>query len=237
MKIKSKALIFSMLVSLPQVLIADDKVEELQKKGAAQFSKCYFCHSLKASVHMTGPSLAGIWNAKAASQKDFELYSDSLKKSGLVWDEKTMQNWLRNPKHLVPGTSMTYDFAGDDESLENLIEFLKVATVPDGYKTVLNKKWISKEFADGQRPRSWIEPSDDQVVEKIEYCKSIYTIYRKASGVSKYWEENINLRVSASDRNGGIKSIRILPTGSLGDRFLILFPSFVSMNKSIKPCK
>jgi cytochrome c len=65
--------------------------------GARAFRACAACHSLEANRNMTGPSLAGIWNRKAGSLPSFPRYSDVMKSSGVVWDDKTLDEYLKNP--------------------------------------------------------------------------------------------------------------------------------------------
>src|SRR5258706_5615413 len=91
------------------------------KRGAQLFRQCMACHSVEPGEHMTGPSLVHAWNHKAAAAKDFQRYSDALKRSGLTWDEKTLDRWLANPAQLVPGTGMTFPGIKDAQGRQDLI--------------------------------------------------------------------------------------------------------------------
>lgn len=78
-------------------------------KGKAYFDQiCAVCHATTANGDgpVAGPTLAGVTGRKAASAKGFALYTDALKKSGLTWDAKTLDEFLTNPMKKVPGTSM-----------------------------------------------------------------------------------------------------------------------------------
>ena len=55
-------------------------------RGAQLFRQCAACHSTVSGEHLTGPSLAHVWNRKAASEREFMRYSDALKRSGLTWN-------------------------------------------------------------------------------------------------------------------------------------------------------
>lgn len=77
-------------------------------RGARIFQNCAACHSLEANKNMTGPSLAGVWNRKAGTIESFARYSPSLVSSGIVWNDQTLDAWIANPQHLVPGNSMTF---------------------------------------------------------------------------------------------------------------------------------
>jgi cytochrome c len=94
-------------------------------RGARAFSQCMACHSVEPERHLTGPSLSHVWGKKAASVESFMRYSDALKRSGLVWDEQTLDKWLTNPQAFVPGTSMTFPGVKDPAVRADLIAYLQ----------------------------------------------------------------------------------------------------------------
>jgi cytochrome c len=57
-------------------------------RGAQAARACMACHSFAPGRHMTGPSLADVWDRKAGTAAGFARYSDALKRSGLVWDAR-----------------------------------------------------------------------------------------------------------------------------------------------------
>src|ERR1700674_707739 len=77
-------------------------------RGATIFQACAACHSTTPGEHMTGPSLAKIWQRKAGRVEDFSRYTEAMKHVDLVWNEETLDRWLVNPDDLIPGTSMTF---------------------------------------------------------------------------------------------------------------------------------
>src|SRR5579863_4830555 len=95
--------------------------------GQRLFSACSACHSLQPDRNMTGPSLAGVWNRKAGSLASFSRCSPALQSSNVVWNDKTLDQWIADPKHLVPGNQMTFPGIKDARERSDLIAFLKDA--------------------------------------------------------------------------------------------------------------
>jgi len=92
------------------------------KAGEAVYSRCLACHSLER--HRTGPKHCGLFGRKAGSAKGFG-FSESLKESNIVWNEKSLDRFLANPMKVVPGTTMTYAGVEDPKERADLIAYLK----------------------------------------------------------------------------------------------------------------
>ena len=91
-------------------------------RGKAVFEKrCTGCHAL--DVDREGPRLAGVFGRKAGSVAGF-TYSAGLKKSGLTWDEATLDKWLSDPDVMVPDNAMSFSVAKAAER-RDIIAFLK----------------------------------------------------------------------------------------------------------------
>src|SRR5262249_46063872 len=96
------ALVLTMLIELAAAQTGD------AAHGERVFRACAPCHSLEADRNMTGPSLADLWNRKAGTLPSFSRYSPALKSSEVIWDDKTLDAWLADPPHFVPGNTMTF---------------------------------------------------------------------------------------------------------------------------------
>src|SRR3981189_1302463 len=99
-------------------------------RGRQDFRACAPCHSLEPDRNMTGPSLANLWGRKAGSLPRFDRYSDALKTSGIIWDDRALDGWLTDPQRMVPDNEMPFEGIGDGRVRADLLAFLKEATRP-----------------------------------------------------------------------------------------------------------
>src|SRR5438552_17778225 len=97
-------------------------------RGQQDFRACAPCHSLEADRNMTGPSLANLWGRKAGSLPSFERYSDALKSSGIIWDDRALDGWLTDPQRMVPDNEMQFAGIRDAIVRADLLAFLKDAS-------------------------------------------------------------------------------------------------------------
>lgn len=97
--------------------------------GEQIYTRCFACHALEHD--RTGSRHCGLFGRKAGSVPGFD-YSDAMKKSGIVWNEKTLALFLADPAKTVPGTSMGYAGVKDAQERGDLIAYLKKATQPGG---------------------------------------------------------------------------------------------------------
>jgi cytochrome c len=93
--------------------------------GEAVYSRCQGCHSLE--YNRTGPKHCSLLGRRAGSAPGYE-YSAAMKKSGIVWSEKTLERFLADPVKTVPGTTMTYAGVPDAKDRADLIAYLKQQT-------------------------------------------------------------------------------------------------------------
>jgi cytochrome c len=86
---------------------------------------CRTCHSLKAGDNRLGPSLHGIMGAKAGQSTGY-AYSQSLRQSGVTWNEATLDRWIENPEAVIPNNNMKpYGGLADAAVRKKIVEFLK----------------------------------------------------------------------------------------------------------------
>ena len=90
--------------------------------GKELFAKrCGGCHSLDRDKE--GPRLHGVYGRPAGSVDSCQ-YSDALKKSGITWNEESLEKWLADPEQLIPGNDMAFHLESADERRE-IVAYLK----------------------------------------------------------------------------------------------------------------
>ncbi|HET6718882.1 MAG TPA: c-type cytochrome [Rhodocyclaceae bacterium] len=93
-------------------------------RGAVIYERCAACHAL--SFDRTGPRHCGLFGRRAGSLAGFE-YSPALRRSQLVWNDATLDRFLKNPMGTIPGTAMGYDGIKDAGERRDLIAYLRAA--------------------------------------------------------------------------------------------------------------
>lgn len=92
--------------------------------GEAIYARCLACHAL--AYDRTGPRHCGLFGRRAGSVAGF-AYSAAMKRSRIVWNDKTLDRFLTNPLQTVPGTAMGYAGVSDGKERADLIAYLKQA--------------------------------------------------------------------------------------------------------------
>jgi cytochrome c len=93
--------------------------------GEAVYARCLACHAL--AYDRVGPRHCGLFGRRAGAVAGFE-YSPAMKRSRLVWSERTLDRFLADPLKTVPGTTMTYAGVPDPKERADLIAYLRSAT-------------------------------------------------------------------------------------------------------------
>lgn len=93
-------------------------------RGEQVYARCLACHAL--AYDRVGPRHCGLFGRRAGNVPQFS-YSPAMKKSGIVWNDKTLDRFLTKPLKMVPGSAMTYDGVADPKDRSDLIAYLKHA--------------------------------------------------------------------------------------------------------------
>jgi cytochrome c len=99
------------------------------KKGANLFkTRCAQCHTVEAGGgNKIGPALHGLFGRKTGSVDGYS-YTDANKQKGITWEDKTLFEYLENPKKYIPGTKMAFAGLKKDKDRNDLITWMKEAT-------------------------------------------------------------------------------------------------------------
>ncbi|MFC4169937.1 c-type cytochrome [Teichococcus aestuarii] len=96
--------------------------------GQRAFNQCRACHTINEGARSgVGPNLHGVIGRKAASLEGFR-YSKAMQDKGaegLVWNEESLTPYLRSPREVVPGTTMSFPGLKDEKRLQDLLAYLK----------------------------------------------------------------------------------------------------------------
>jgi cytochrome c len=85
---------------------------------------CSVCHATQAGQNKVGPSLAGIVGRPSGEQSGF-TYSDAMQGAHVTWDEKTIDDYITDPRKTVPGNKMLFPGVKNPEERQSIIDYLK----------------------------------------------------------------------------------------------------------------
>jgi cytochrome c len=117
-----------LICALPLVLSAcGSKDGGDATRGRELYSQeCAACHSLSASTE-NAPMHCGLFGRKAGTVPGFP-YSEAMRSSGLVWNEKTLDEFLTAPYLSLPGTIMGFPGFSEETDRRDVIAYLKEAS-------------------------------------------------------------------------------------------------------------
>jgi len=181
-------------------------------RGAQAFRACVACHTLEPGRHLTGPSLAGVWGRKAGVLESFPRYSAALKRSGIVWNEGTLDAWLANPQKNVPGNHMLFRGIADERTRADLAAFLRAAA----------------EGGEAVAPRSPASPDLKQappaaLVTALRHCGDTYFLTNGEGDTIPYWEFNLRFKTDSSSSGPAPRKPVLVGQGMQGDRAQVVF--------------
>jgi cytochrome c len=190
------------------------------KRGAQLFQACMACHSVAEGEHLTGPSLAHVWNHKAGSAPGFQRYSDAMKRADVVWNEATLDKWLANPEAFLPGTSMTFAGLKQQKDRLDVAAYLR-AVAENKAPQAASKGGMSMQ---ARKPDLHKAPPEAQV-KSIRYCGDTYTVETADGKSQKIWEFNLRLKTDSSKLGPAPGKPVALGAGMQGDRASVVFAS------------
>ncbi|MEG3637939.1 c-type cytochrome [Magnetococcus sp. PR-3] len=91
---------------------------------------CKVCHDLSAdklSTGRIGPPLWDIGNRSIGSYTGFNGYSETLASmgnNGKIWDRRTLERYLEDPRQFAPGSRMAFTGIIDEEKRMKAVDYL-----------------------------------------------------------------------------------------------------------------
>ncbi len=199
------------------------------ERGKQVFRVCVACHSIEKGAHRTGPSLADIWGRRAGTVDGFRRYSEALKGSNAVWNENTLDQWLKDPQAFAPGNRMKLGNIDDGADRADLIAFLKQVS-KEGSE-------IAGEMQGGMmgfRALDLKAVGPDNQVTAISFCADTYDVTTATGDTHQFWEFNLRLKTDSSENGPPKGAPVIIPGGMRGDRVFVVFSSPEEISPFIK---
>jgi cytochrome c len=230
---------FFWMPTLPSAWAAEGNVAN----GQRLFGTCAACHSLEPNRNMTGPSLAELWNRKAGGLKSFPRYSPALELSGIIWGDKTLDEWLRDPQHLIPGNTMTFPGIKNAQQRADLLAFLKEAAKPGHAPTAADRgdqmgdmgSGMAGMMGGGAVPNLKTLPPEGRV-QSIRYCGDTYKVTTADGKTRDFWERNLRLKTDSSSDGPTQGAPALVGAGMMGDRADVIFSAPEEIGGFISKC-
>jgi cytochrome c len=188
-------------------------------RGERMYRACVACHSLEPNRNMTGPSLAEIWNRKAGSLASFPRYSPALKSAGIIWNDDTLDEWIKDPQHFIPGNTMTFPGMKGARQRADLLAFLKDATQPGHAPKAARGGMMMGVGAVPNLKK--LDPNER--VQSINHCGDTYKVTTADGKVRDFWERNLRFKTDVSDEGPQKGAPALVGAGMMGDRADVIF--------------
>ena len=93
--------------------------------GATSFKKCAACHDVGPTAkNKVGPVLNGVDGRKSGTVAGYN-YSDANKNSGIIWNEESFLDYIKDPKAKIPSTKMAFAGIKNEGEAKSLWAFIK----------------------------------------------------------------------------------------------------------------
>lgn len=214
-------------------------------RGARAFQQCTMCHSVEPGRHLTGPSLAHVSGKKAGTAEGFNRYSEPLKRSGIVWNDKSLDQWLANPQAFVSGNYMAFAGIKDTTTRSDLIAYLNA--VSEGKAPAAQSRgggmmgrgmkgggMMGGGMMGSSGPANLKQADAGSQVASLQHCRDTYVIKTAGGATTKVWEYNVRLKTDSSSNGPNPGKPVMTDSGMSGDRISIIFASPTELSRFIK---
>ncbi len=124
----------ALILSVPMPAVADGHAEA----GAEVYRRCASCHAVEPDAgRKVGPHLNEIFGRAAGTLEGFRFSRAMIAagEDGLVWDEETLEAFLKRPRDVVRSSRMSFNGLRSEEDRAELIIFLRTLTAESGIET------------------------------------------------------------------------------------------------------
>lgn len=229
-----KTIIFTAIVASASLEAAYALAEGEPARGAQLYRGCVACHALEPGLHLSGPSLDGVFERKAGAAKGYTRYSSGMNAADFSWNVSALDGWLKDPDAMIPGTYMSFPGIDDPQARADLVAFLEVVGQPGGGQKAVKEGLIPSEWLRAGAP----EPLDDipprQRVVAIRHCDDSYFIRTEDDRETPYWEKNIRLKIDSVETGPPEGVAVILGAGMAGDRYSVIFSSLTDLETLVE---
>jgi cytochrome c len=192
-------------------------------RGQRVYGMCAPCHSLERDRNMTGPSLAGVWNRVAGGLASFPRYSQALKFSRIIWNDDTLDEWLKEPQQFISGNQMIFPGLRNDQQRADLLAFLKEATQSDHPPSTQGQGRGGMGMMGAGPAPNLKKLVANTRVSSITLCGDTYRVITADGNARDFWERNLRFKTDSSEDGPERGQPAILRAGMMGDRAAIIF--------------
>ena len=110
------------LIILSVLMLMSACKADAEVSGEKVFKRCVSCHSFTKTK--IGPPLGDIFDKKAGSVIGFK-YSKPMKNSDIIWNDCTLDKFLKKPRKHIKGTKMMFSGLKKKSHRDAVIKYLK----------------------------------------------------------------------------------------------------------------
>lgn len=122
---KKAAQLAAMAILVVTMPLSVAKADGDPGNGKKLFARCSACH-VTGDQNRVGPGLQNIVGRQAGAVAGYK-YSAAMKSSGLVWNDVTLDAFLKSPQATVKGSRMSLSLPKDQDRAD-VIAYLKTLT-------------------------------------------------------------------------------------------------------------
>ncbi len=156
-------------------------------------------------------------------------YSEALKKSGIVWNDSTLDHWLKEPQAMVSGNLMTFPGIREGRVRADLIAYLR--EVSAGRQVAESPR---RGAMMGGSTLNLKEVGKDHRVRAIRYCGDTYYVTTESGKTLPFWEFNLRFKTDSSPDGPPKGTPALIRAAMMGDRSFIIFYSPEEIGTMIK---